>query len=250
MNQDSAQDASHRFGFDLETLRARQVRFTIMCFVVMAVAGVGLVVALGTVTTEDWWNDFALPFLIAVGAALILFVVGMVLAQVLRQLAPESWALFTDTASLGITALLGLFAVSFFVDSWPQLLSALLGVVVGTAAPMSVATTPVTAVLQDRPHAEAMVEQHRRMPPWSNLLGGDGWGMVIGIAADLAFRLASLVLLWHSALWLAPLAVIIIADAAVSSRGVASGNRVLWLAPGILVAIAASVAALLVATGA
>src|SRR5690606_13418918 len=97
---------SHRFGFDLETLRARQLRFTIVCFVVMAVPGVGLVVALGTVSTEDWWNDFALRFLIAVGAALILFVVGMVLAQVLRQLVPESWALFTDTASLGITALL------------------------------------------------------------------------------------------------------------------------------------------------
>lgn len=251
MTGGSAQDASTRFGYELEALRVRQRRFTTVCFVIMGVAAVGLAVGLATVSEGDWWGQFALPFLVAIGAALLLFIVGMVLAQVLRQLVPESWALFTDTAALGVTALLGLFAVSFFLDSWAALLSALLGVVVGTAAPMSVATSPLTAVLQDRPHAEAMVAQLRPTPTWSNLLESDGRGMLVGIASDLVFRLASLVLLWYGVVWLLPLIVVVLAEAAVSSRAVANGNRVLWLAPGILAAVGAvTAAALLLVAGA
>lgn len=246
MSVDRAEDAAgSRFGYSLATLRASQRRFITACYAVMAVVGVALAVWLALVSTGDWWSEFALPFLIAIGAGLLAFILGMVLTQVLRQLVPQRWRLVTDTVALSVTTLFGLFAVSFFVDSWATLVSALLGVVVATAAPLSVATSPVTAILRDAPHADAVAEELRAMPSWSHLLEGRILGTVVGVAADLVYRCASLVLLWLGAWWLLPLLVLALVEGYLSALGVARGNRALWLAPGILSAVLTVTAALL-----
>ncbi|HRQ00924.1 MAG TPA: hypothetical protein PK781_10790 [Terrimesophilobacter sp.] len=247
-SENDAQDATTRFGFDLATLRATQRRFTLASYGIMAVAALGLAVWLGAVGEGDWFAGFITPFLIAVGAGLVAFILGVVLAQVLRQLRSSVPRLFTDTAAVALTGLLGLLAVSLFLDSWGDVTAALLGVVVATAAPMSIATSPLTAVIRDTPNAQRVVEELEPMPPWSNLLGGETRGILIGITADLVFRGASLVLLWHDARLMLVLVVVAIADAAISSRGVASSSRVMWLAPTVLSALGVLVAAIVIAT--
>jgi len=240
--------ATTRFGYDLATVRATQRRFTLASYGIMAVVALGLAVWLGAAGEGDWFAGFVTPFLIAVGAGLVAFILGVVLSQVLRQLRPRSPHLFTDTAAVAVTALLGLLAVSLLLETWGSVAAALLGVVVATAAPMSIATSPITAVLRGTPNAERAVDELKSMPPWSNLLGGETRGILIGITADLVFRGAALVMLWHDARLLVVLVALAIADAAISSRAIANGNRIMWLAPSILSALGVLVVAIIIAT--
>lgn len=246
MTDETSDAEATRHGYDLATLRATLRRFNTGCYVIMGAVIFAITVWLGFVGTDEWLTDFLVPLGIATGIGFAAFLFAIVIAKLLAGVIDPIRTVTSDAIVLSISSLLGTYLLSLLVQNEVALASSMLGVVIATAAPMAIATMPITTVLRPRPGVSGPVDGEPRPPSWATLLGGQVRWFLVGIASDLVFRLAALVLLWNSAAWLLPLVIIGIADAVLSSRGVLRGSLRLWIAPGILTAAAAAVAVIIV----
>ena len=235
------------FGYDAEVLGATKKRFEVSSYGVVGLAAIGVLLwALSLDENSLTTAGFLVPLAVSAVGGFVAALIGSLAARSFRTRVADHVRAFVDSICVNLWVLLALLLIGLFIgESAVSLAGALLGVVVATAGPIAIITSPINAILNQAPNVADAIDEVRGLPSWATLLGGRSVWSVIAIAVDLAFRAGALVLLWSSPVWAVPLVVVIVTDAWLSARGLVKHSIPLWLLPSVIVAATVATAAVL-----